>query len=100
MSEWVDGGSGAGWSPPLATERERTTRGLSALVTPSTGAAFEVWAEKRGMTVSAAVRALIEDALWREARGEPLGALYGDLPASVARQIVASVQAPQPPPEA
>lgn len=99
MSDWTDTGTGPGY-PPLASERERTTRAFSVLVTPSTGAAFEVWAAGRGMSVSAAVRALIEDALWREARKEPLGALYGDLPASVARQIVANSQSPQPPPEA
>lgn len=87
-------------TPSLASDRERTTASVHVLVTPSTRAAFEVWGTKRGMTVSAAVRALIEDALWREARREPLGALYGDLPASVARQIVADSQSPQPPSEA
>jgi hypothetical protein len=80
--------------------RERMTANVHALVTPATRAAFVVWAERRGMSPSAAVRALIEDALWREVRGEPLGALYGDLPASEARQIVADSQAPQPPVEA
>lgn len=96
MSEWVESTSGPGWTPPLATERERTTESVHVLVTPSTGAAFKAWARKRDMTVSAAVRALIEDALWREFRGEPLGALYGDLPASVAKQIVAASTPPHP----
>jgi hypothetical protein len=73
---------------------------VHVLVTPSTGAAFEAWARKRDMTVSAAVRALVEDALWREFRGEPLGALYGDLPASVAKQIVAASTPVHPPDEA
>lgn len=89
-----------GWTPPLATERERFTENVHTLLTPSTKDAFMVWARKRSMGSSAAVRALIEDALWREVRGEPLGALYGDLPASVAKQIVASSQAQQPPAEA
>lgn len=103
MSEWIDTSSGAGYTPPtppLVSERERVTSNVHTLVTPSTRAAFEVWAAKRGLKVSGGVRALIEDALWREARGEPLGALYGDLPASVARQIVANSQSPQPPAEA
>lgn len=103
MSEWVEETSGPGWTPtrpPLVSDRERVTSNVHTLVTPSTRAAFEVWADKRGLKVSAAVRALIEDALWREARNEPLGALYGDLPASVARQIVANSQSPQPSAEA
>jgi len=68
--------------------RERTTASVHALIPPSTHEAFTVWAQSRGLSVSAAVRALINDALWREWRDEPLGALYGDLPAGVAQRIV------------
>ena len=96
----VPGNSGPGWEPPLAAEQERFTENVHTLLTPSTKEAFRVWAGKRSMKPSAAVRALIEDALWREVRGEPLGPLYGDLPASMARQIVASSQDQQPPVQA
>lgn len=91
----VPGNSGPGWSPPLATNRERMTESMHFLVTPSVAGAFDVWAERRGLSRSAAVRALVEDALWREVRGEPLGALYGDFPASMAHHIVASSQPPE-----
>lgn len=84
--------------PPPA--RERTTASLHALTTPTTREALEVWATRRGMTVSAAVRALVEDALWREVRGEPLGPLYGDLPADQARRIVAQSTESEPPGQA
>lgn len=94
--------SGPGWTPPppLAQERERFTENVHTLLTPSTKAAWLVWAGKRSMGSSAAVRALIEDALWREVRGEPLGALYGDLPASMAHHIVAASKPPESAPEA
>jgi hypothetical protein len=96
----VPSNSGPGWRPPLATERERFTENVHTLLTPSTKAAWLVWCQKRSMGSSAAVRALIEDALWREVRGEPLGALYGDLPASMAQHIVNSSKPPEPPVQA
>jgi len=81
--------------PPPASnpgEPERTTVSVHSLLTPATAEAFEAWANHRGMKVSAAVRSLILDALWREARGEPLGALPGDLPPSIARGIVTDLE--------
>ena len=93
----VPGNSGPGWRPMKPTPRERFTENVHTLLTPSTKAAWLVWAGKRSMGSSAAVRALIEDALWREVRGEPLGALYGDLPASMAHHIVTSSESPESP---
>lgn len=85
--------------PPPA-EREHTTKNLHVLVTPSTREAFEAWCVSRGMTLSGGVRALVEDALYREASGEPLGALYGGLTTAKARQIVTELQARGTPAEA
>lgn len=74
--------------PTEPPTRERTTAHVHTLLRPSTRAALDVWASRRGMTRSEAVRALVDDALWREVQGES-GPLYGDLPADVARRIVA-----------
>lgn len=80
--------------PPPAAKPERTTEGVHSLLTPTTARAFEAWSAHRGLKVSAAIRALILDALWREARGEPLGALPGELPPHVAREIVTRFRGP------
>lgn len=91
--------SGPGWQPPAPGEapsqRERNTENVHSLLTKTNRDAFLVWCRRRNMTPSAGVRALIVDALWREASGKPLGALYGDLPADLARLIVTEAQAPQ-----
>lgn len=91
---------GNDWNDTPPPERERNSVSVHALVTPTTGEAFEAWAAHRGLTVSAAVRGLILDALWRERRREPLGVLPGDLPAAVAREIVTDLKVGPVPPEA
>lgn len=68
---------------------ERMTKLVQTLVTPTVGEAFSLWASKRGLTVSAAARALIVDALYRELSASPVGPLYSDLPPDAARRIVA-----------
>lgn len=85
---------------PPAAEREHTTKNLHVLVTPSTREAFEAWCVSRGMTLSGGVRALVEDALYREASDEPLGALYGGLTTAKAHQIVIKLRARETPTEA
>lgn len=72
---------------------ERMTTHVHTLTTQTMGQAFELWAASRGMSRSKALRSLMTDALWREAHGQPLGPLYGDLPPEVMTQIVADLQA-------
>lgn len=69
--------------------RERATVHVSSLLPPSTAEAFALWASKRGLGTSGAIRALIVDALVRELSASPLGPLYSDLPPETAAQIVA-----------
>lgn len=66
---------------------------IHTLTTKQMGQAFELWAASRGMSRSKALRGLMTDALWREAHGQPLGPLYGDLPPKVLDEIVADLQA-------
>lgn len=68
--------------------RERATVHVSSLLPPTTAETFALWASKRGLTTSGAIRALIVDALVRELSASPLGPLYSDLPPDEAARIV------------
>ena len=67
-------------TPPGRARRERRTAPIHATVRPSTAHAFGLWCDKRGLTVSAAVEALMVDALLRELSTTPVGLLTRDLP--------------------
>lgn len=75
-------------TPPRAG-REKRTAPIHATVRPSTAHAFRLWADKRGLTVSSAVEALMVDALLREVTATPVGLLTRDLPPDSLERIVA-----------
>lgn len=80
-------------NPPKKRAGDRQTVSIHALVTPKTAEAFRLWAAKRGLNASAAVRTLVVDALVRELTSAPLGALYSELPPEMADRIVAELGA-------
>lgn len=59
--------------------RERATASVNALVPPTMKGDFDAWCAARGLTLSAGVKALIGDALARDAR-TPSNAMYRPLP--------------------
>lgn len=69
------------------SERERRTAPVHAVIRPTTAGLFKVWAENRGLTVSAAVEGLMVDALLRELTASPVGLLTRDLPPNAAARI-------------
>jgi len=69
------------------TKRENRTASVHALTRPSTARLFRLWAEKRGLTDSAAVEGLMVDALLREVTATPVGLLARDLPPDAAARI-------------
>lgn len=75
--------------PPVRPRREKRTTPIHAVVRESTGHAFRLWADKRGLTVSGAVEGLMVDALLRELTASPLGPLTRDLPPDTMERIVA-----------
>jgi hypothetical protein len=83
--------------PPARPKREKRTTPIHALVRESTGHAFRLWADKRGLTVSGAVEGLMVDALLREVTASPLGPLTRDLPPETLKRIVAVLRAPDTP---
>lgn len=75
--------------PPARPKREKRTTPVHAVVRQSTGDAFRLWADKRGLTVSGAVEGLMVDALLRELTTAPVGLLSRDLPPETLARIVA-----------
>jgi hypothetical protein len=80
-------------TPPARPKREKRTTPVHAVVRKSTGDAFRLWADKRGLTVSGAVEGLMVDALLREATASPLGPLTRDVPPETLARIVALLRA-------
>jgi len=85
---------------PARLTRENRTAPIHATVRPSTAHAFRLWAEKRGLTVSSAIEALMVDALLRELSGAPVGLLPRDLPREAYDRIVILLRAGTTPSEA
>jgi len=83
--------------PPARPRREKRTTPIHAVVRESTGHAFRLWAEKRGLTVSGAVEGLMVDALLRELTSAPVGLLRRDLPPETLAQIVELLRGPETP---
>jgi hypothetical protein len=82
---------------PARLTRENRTAPIHATVRPSTARAFRLWADKRGLTVSSAVEALMVDALLREVTATPVGLLTRDLPPDALERIVAVLSDPEAP---
>lgn len=85
---------------PARLTRENRTAPIHATVRPSTANAFRLWADKRGLTVSSAIEALMVDALLREVTASPLGVLTRDLPPDTLERIVAVLRGHETPPTA
>ncbi len=87
-------------TPPAKSRRERRTAPIHATVRPSTAHAFRLWADKRGLTVSSAIEALMVDALLRELSTAPVGLLTRDLPPEAIDRIETLLRASSTPHEA
>lgn len=79
-------------APKSKRTPEKMTTHVHTLTTATLGQAFELWAESRGLSRSKALRGLMNDALWREAHGQPLGPLVSDIPPAELDRIVADLQ--------